>query len=840
MAYLALQPSAVPRPVLHALLWPEAGKGGLRVALSRVRHLPGAGEWLERDGHLVRLRADSDVARFEAAIATGEPNTALELWPTERGSLLAGVEVRHAQPFMEWLATERSRLQRLRNDARRALLARLEQAGSQGEALALARALLADDELDEAAHRSVMRLEHARHNTEGALVQFERLRLTLRQDLGVEPSGETLAELARIEGGAGTAAERARLLEPGDDVPGRAAWMVGREEALREAEDLLRTRGRVLVHGAGGMGKSALVAELAARRLQARERVAWVRSGDGEPNEVFDALAAALGARSEVARAASPAPAVRHVLASEHVGLVVLDDASNAYAVSRSIDALPEGCGLVVTSRQRYPGLERIRLGRLGRQEARELLEFHAGRVIPESDTDALCALLGDHPYAVRIAGVALSADGRRVERLMARVREAPHALALPDDLAEPGRESVAALLEVSLEELPDHAHEALMGLGALSLPAVTPELLAELTRRDAGIAEDGLNALQARALAERLVEPGSDIVRYRVHDLTHSLARANTHFRSASARRACLRFLERHFEDHDLLDAELAQIVTAVRATLDQGATGDAVRAMVRLCGLGGYFNGRGHTPASLALLEQVATAAEDVDASYAQTLHVKLGNGRRELLADLAGGRESYRRAADLAHAIGDACREVIARSAMGSVDVALGNDEGEGVVRAALGEARRMGDDLALAHTLQNLSYVAGLKGRHADAAALSAEAIAAADRLGPEIDRQEADHKRFFSRFNLGVARWQGGDLDDGRAALEDALGVAREQGNPGWEAYALQELADLEDAAGHGDAAVERAREALRLYERHRRRRDAQALRVWLAERGALR
>lgn len=838
LAYLALRASPESRSELHELLWPDGGKGGLRVALSRLRSLPGSANWLFTERHMVEVRSDSDVARFEAALASGDPRSALRAWPDERGPLLAGLEVRRAAPFHAWLEDERARLRLHRSEARRILLIETERNGSVDEAVALARTLVLDDALDEVAHRAVMRLEHARGHTDVALTQFERLRIHLRDELGAEPQPETLAELARIEGTVGMGGERAHVLTHGSEVPSRAAWVLGREQAVSTVAAAVRSSGRVLVHGAGGMGKSTVAAEVAARHLDRGGRVAWVRSAGAEPREVFDALAAALDARPEVARADAPATAVRKLIAAEHIELVVLDDASNAYTVARVADALPQECGLVVTSRQRYPGLQRVRLGRLKRPESVELLAFHAGRDIPRPDADAMCALLGDHPYAVRIAGVALASEPLEIETLMARVRKAPHALALPSDLTEPGRESVGALLEVSLDGLPDEAHEALMGIGALDAPIVTPELLAELTRRDVDSAEDALDVLQRRALAERLTEPGSDVTRYRLHDLTHSLARANTHVRDGTVRRACLRFLEHRARQHSLIGAELGQVVTSVRKTLDATENADAIAAMIRLCGPDGYFNGHGHTPASLALLERAAAVAEEVDAVAAQQLYVKLGNGRRELLGDLGGVRDSYRRAAELARTVGDHGREAIASSAMGCATVAMGEDAGEAVVVAALALARRTGNDLAIAHTLQNLSFVAGSKGRLAEAATLSQEAVTVADRLGPDVDRHEADHKRFFARFNLGVARWRGGNVEGGREALMDALRVAREQRNPAWEGYALNELADLEDARGNAEIALQWAHAALELYDRHRMRADARLLRSWLAEREA--
>lgn len=876
LAFLALRDVPCERRDLSELLWETTASGSLRVALSALRGLPGADEWLRTDGQLVRVRADSDVSTFERALREERFAAALEAWPPHRGPLLAGLELKRAAPFTTWLQEQRERLAGARARALGGRLQRLAAEGEHAAALALARDLLDADPLDEAAHRWVMRLEHLRGDTEEALAQFERLRGVLRRELDAEPLPETLDLLAEIQAGGGAGSERAQLLRAPAEVPSRPARLVGREALLARVSDALADGGRVLLHGAGGMGKTALATEAAAAWLAAAPdpnapsvapdaAALWLEVGEATPESLFAAAAEALGVRRALARAADPAALLRRELARAGVTLLLLDDVWNAYSLARLSEALPRGASLLASARQRYPGLTRIDVGRLERAAALDLLSLHAGRELGADGAAAdLCELLGDHAFGLRVAGVALAAApaglGESPQALAARIAAAPHALTLPGDLAEPGRESVAALLEVSLAALPDPAHEALMGLAVCYLPAATPELLALLLRRDVDATEAALMELQRRALAERQAEPGHDVVRYRLHDLTASLARANSHLRERSVRRACLEFLERRRRDFEWLDAEIGNLLAAIANARDEAASGaglrgggdpagdhangndsaaDFVTAVCLLTVGGAYHSARGHTPTSLALLRDAAAEARTRgDLQAANLLVARLGDHARESLGDLPAALERYEEALDLARAAGDRSREAVLLSLVGAVRFELERGEADAHLQRALDLARASGDRLALAHVLQNLSYVAGARGDDAAAARHSREAVAVTEGLRERVaDPAEADHKRFFALFNLGVASARLGDADAALDTLERALAFAEARDNRLWRAYAQQELGDLHHGAGRRSQAQASYEAALALYRANRVRQEVEALTAALREGG---
>lgn len=203
LAVLALSPGRPQkREKIAALLWsdraePQA-RASLRQALAELRRvLP------DRDPPLLAAGRDSlyvdanaiavDAVEMLRLIDAESPDALATAADFYRGDLLDGLAV-HDPAFEEWLQVERTRLRDRAAEALRRLLER--QSGA--EAMATARRLLALDPLDEATHRTLIRLYAEAGDRTTAIKQYESCREVLDAELGLRPEAATEQLIERI------------------------------------------------------------------------------------------------------------------------------------------------------------------------------------------------------------------------------------------------------------------------------------------------------------------------------------------------------------------------------------------------------------------------------------------------------------------------------------------------------------------------------------------------------------------------------------------------------------------------------------------------------------------
>src|SRR5215471_10868304 len=284
LAYLALPVGhAHQRDKLAGLLWggtPDAfARNSFRQALFVLRKaLASSGDVLRIEGDTVTFDGDGievDTRAFERAVADGTP-TALEKAATlYQGDLLAGLAVAEA-PFEEWLLAERERFRELALEGLAKLLVHQRNAGSLEEAIRTALRITAVDPLQESVHRTLMRLYVQSGRRGAALRQYQMCVGLLLRELGIEPESETrqlyrdiLQRSVVNPAEADVPAVAAIRTRDGSEAPEHEAALVGRERELTVLQSALATaearRGQVLiVIGEAGIGKTALITELAA------------------------------------------------------------------------------------------------------------------------------------------------------------------------------------------------------------------------------------------------------------------------------------------------------------------------------------------------------------------------------------------------------------------------------------------------------------------------------------------------------------------------------------------------------------------------------------------------
>jgi DNA-binding SARP family transcriptional activator/predicted ATPase len=307
VAYLALPPGQPrTRDQLASLLWgsmpqPQARRS-LRQCLFTLRRALGAdSEVLRLEGETVTLNpaaVEIDVIEFERDIAEGSPAALERAIALYRGELLEGLALQEP-PFEEWLLAERERLRERALEALARLLRHRHSAGAPHAALQAALQLLALDPLQEPVHRMVMRLYVQLSRRGAALRQYQICLGALQRELSVEPepaTKELYREILRqrpadvapdLEDPApprGGAIESAAIA---DEALPRELPLLGRDAELGPLREALKGTmdgqgGVAVVIGEAGVGKSRLLAELAAEWIARGARVLVGRCYEAE------------------------------------------------------------------------------------------------------------------------------------------------------------------------------------------------------------------------------------------------------------------------------------------------------------------------------------------------------------------------------------------------------------------------------------------------------------------------------------------------------------------------------------------------------------------------------
>jgi WD40 repeat protein/DNA-binding SARP family transcriptional activator/energy-coupling factor transporter ATP-binding protein EcfA2 len=286
-AYLLLNAgTAFRREKLAGLLWPdtpeETARRNLRQELWRLRKV------LEPDGS-VYLHADDltisfplteacwlDASVLERAAADDGPSGLMESLDAYQGELLPGF-------YDEWVTLERERLRALFEQKMQRLLERLAADERWADVLAWAERWIALGQRPEPAYRALLLAYGALGDMSKVAATFERCVAALRDDLGIEPSEQTLALYERLRAGgvAGKGATTptsphptAEPAPPDDDAPAPgqppfqglqyfdeadADNFFGRERLTAKLVAHLRMHALLVVVGPSGSGKSSLV-----------------------------------------------------------------------------------------------------------------------------------------------------------------------------------------------------------------------------------------------------------------------------------------------------------------------------------------------------------------------------------------------------------------------------------------------------------------------------------------------------------------------------------------------------------------------------------------------------
>jgi predicted ATPase/DNA-binding SARP family transcriptional activator len=771
---------------------PATATNALQVQVHALRRRLGA-ERIVREASGYRLSLEPgelDLERFEQLLARGreEPpeaaaatlREALELW---RGP--AYEDVRY-EPFAQ---AEVARLDELRLVALEDRIDADLELGRHRELVSELEALVADHANRERLSGQLMLALYRSGRQTAALDVFQRVRKTMREELGLEP-GPALQELqqAILRQDPALAVEppelRARRRLPAPETP-----LVGRASELADLAALVRDGTRlVTLTGAGGIGKTRLALETGHELATGFAGGAYFvdLSPLTDPGLVADAIAGVLGLSSQ--RDEPPADAVQAFLGRRHALLLldnfeVVDEA--APLVSELLRAAP---GLVVLATSRTPlrlsGEHQYRVEPLPLADAVQLFAARARAVAPSfrapseeaEEVAELCLRVDCLPLAIELSAArtrdydprellesvpgALGLAGEGARDLPSRQRTLRATIDWSYRLLAPHEQKLFTRLAVFAGGFTTVAAASVCGASREALAAlVAASLVHERAREDGNVRCSMLETVREYAL-ERLEEAG-DAEAWRHRHAEHYAAGAEEVEDEHPASRAGAAWQDIEAE-HDNF-----------RAALDWSRDRGEVELQLRIVGALAYF--------------------------WATSDHLREGGARLdEALRDADGAPAPLRARAltgvsRVAHSLGD--YERMRASAAGSLELfrELGDERATGLSLNHLGIA------------LSNLGDIDGGIVCHEENAAIS---------------RRLGDGLRLVSALNnLGYCRLRRGQYPEARAMFEDGLEVSRDSGHRTGESVILGNLglaALLEqrpaEAFSHFRAALEIDRE----------------------------
>jgi DNA-binding SARP family transcriptional activator/tetratricopeptide (TPR) repeat protein len=272
----------VPKDLIADALWPEDPPadpaGNIEVLVSRIRRVlgdrtlirTGPGGYLLAEGGRCRVDAEEFLAAVQAgrAALAGRPGEAL-------ASFRAALDIWRGEPlpedtYADWAQADRRRLSLGYLEALDgAATAVLDSPGAAAaaEAATWARQALAAEPLRESSVLLLVRALAAAGDPAGALAVFDEYRGRLAAETGLEPTPQAREICQHVLAGQPDPSQAARPGKAHASSPGRRDPFLGREQELAAIADAASGYGPrvVMVTGPSGIGKSALLAEVARR-----------------------------------------------------------------------------------------------------------------------------------------------------------------------------------------------------------------------------------------------------------------------------------------------------------------------------------------------------------------------------------------------------------------------------------------------------------------------------------------------------------------------------------------------------------------------------------------------
>ena len=614
---------------------------------------------------------------------------------------------------------------------------------------------------------------------------------------------------------------------------------VGREAELSALADALvagdALRPTVVLQGVGGVGKTALAAQLAAQSdIFFPGGVLWtdLPIHSGEPLPVLAAWARQCG--EDVSwqpdlqtRARMVRDLLHERVAKRGWVLVVLDGVCERWLESARVLQVvcPPGVPLLLTTRDegvgRGLGAAVHRLDVLSPDEALALLGALAGPAVGREPDAArrLAELVGGLPLALEMVGrLAALRNGESGFRLAGLGMELESLIAEAPE--REGRPGLSACLSLGYGGLGPEVQRLFRALSVFAPAPLATGHVAAVTGWELAAVEERLAALVALSLVHRKGtgedRPEAGDAWYVVHPLLRDYATAlledageGPGTRAAHAAHY-LDYAEAHgqpnSDGYDALEMEHSNVLAAIDQAYEAEQWAQVCRFVRALCDpCDGYLRVRGYWGELRARLEQGLEAARALDSPQDEAAFIQDLAVLAELSGDHAEAGRLYWQRMELAEELED--QEGVAQSLrqLGTLARNAGEyPEARRLYWQSLEIAEDLGDLANIASMLHELGNLTFLAGEQAEAQRLYQQSLEIAERLGDREGVASTLHQ-------LGMLAHKAGEVPEAKRLYRRSLEIEQELGNRAGVAKSLHELGNL--ACLTGEVA-----EAQRLYQ----------------------
>ena len=276
VAYLAVEARPIGRDTLASLLWPFSGQAGARTNLRTALHdavlrLPSSAVITDGDTLQLNPRTVSVDIWHLHEVVRQQPNCEVSIEELSRvsalcaGEFLEGFTLRDCREFDAWQLAAGEQIRRQMSVVLTRLVQMRVAEGECEQAIAPALRLVALDPLEESSHRLVIEVYARCGKWAAAVAQFDQCCRLLSDELGEDPSDETvhLAEIVRSHavplGNESSLFPRRKSYQR---PPVLSTRFFGRSREIEKIQRLICTGNRVTtLTGSAGIGKTRLAIE---------------------------------------------------------------------------------------------------------------------------------------------------------------------------------------------------------------------------------------------------------------------------------------------------------------------------------------------------------------------------------------------------------------------------------------------------------------------------------------------------------------------------------------------------------------------------------------------------